>query len=263
MDKDKIKETLSGYLPEIYNEDDPQIAEALKQAQADPELRQHLEDECQFDRDFSEALRAIPVNYEGMQELLDSDHQEKSSQLKKTDKVIPFKSKRRIRLILASVAVMLLSGFLINYFFFPKPVTFPQLTEANTSDFRDHMAYFATQRFTLEKTTPDWNEARNWLVEKKAPVFNAAPEHLAKLKGMGCREIDWNGTKVSLICFLNGKEELVHLFIVDQANLNLKDLAQLQTLKKYHALETKGWSDQEHVYLLVASEEDISLDGIL
>ena len=164
---------------------------------------------------------------------------------------------------MASVALIMLSGVLINYFFYPKPVVFPELNVANSNDFRDHMAYFATQRFTLEKTTSDWAVAYDWLAQRNAPVYNAAPEHLTKLKGMGCREIDWNGTKVSLICFLNGKEELIHLFIVNKASLTNKDLTKLALMERYHELETQGWSDDKCVYVLVGSEKEVSLKGLL
>ena len=168
-----------------------------------------------------------------------------------------------IPLILSVAALLLLTGTAVNYFLFPPAVEFPIVSRASTEDFRDHMAYFATQRFTLDKKSSDLEVSRQWLHERGSPIYKMTPELLVKLKGKGCREIDWNGTKVSLVCFLNGNKDLVHLFVVETANLSLEQLEKIGINTRHHNLETRGWNDNKHLYLLVASDPKISLDNLM
>ena len=60
MDQEEVKIQLAGYRPEIYRDDDPQIAEALRVARADPELNAWLEEEIAFDHKLAATLRKVP-----------------------------------------------------------------------------------------------------------------------------------------------------------------------------------------------------------
>ena len=159
MDREKIKEQLAGYRPGIYAENDPAIADALAAARDDEELSAWLDGELEFDRAFSRLLRGAPVDRAGMAGLMKAET-EQSKTAKKT------KGRRMIPLIATLAAVLLLGGFLVKYFCFPPEVTFPAGSQESISQFRDQMSYYATQRFVLEKTTEDLEEARDWLVEK-------------------------------------------------------------------------------------------------
>ena len=254
MDKEEIKTRLSGYRPDLYDDRDPQIAGALARAKEDPELKAWLEEEIAFDYRFGATLKCTPADRSGLDELLATGRREL---------LVARPRAFRKTALLAAAAVLVLSAISVKYFFFPPPVQFPALGERSASGFRDHMAYFATQRFVLDETTSDLEQARAWLAERDLPVYGTTPSQIARFKGMGCKAIDWNGLKVSLVCFLNKDDELVHLFVINTGVFPRVDPVRLGTLTRRHGLETQGWSDREFVYLLVGSEPGVSLQGLL
>ncbi len=270
MDKEQIKEILSCHRPDQNDQEEALIAEALDQAKLDPELWAAMEDEWKFDRDFTQSLQGIPSNDASKQALLNGIGAGPSTEtsappLEVVGGATKAKTKRiKHPFVWSSVAALLLIATVsIKFFMFPAAVEFPAAQNASMTTFRDHMAFFATKRFTLEKTTDDLEVAKNWLADRKAPVYDATPELLVKLKGMGCREIDWNGTRVSLVCFLNGKDQLVHLFMVAKEDINSQGLAQFGDLKRHHNLETRGWTTDEYVCLLVGADSEVTLEGLM
>ena len=70
MDKEDIKLHLAGYRPELYDDDDPQIAAALAAAKADPELSQWLDEQIAFDREFAASLTGLAPRDEARDSLL-------------------------------------------------------------------------------------------------------------------------------------------------------------------------------------------------
>ena len=80
---------------------------------------------------------------------------------------------------------------------------------------------------------------------------------------MGCREIDWNGTKVSLICFHQENGDVVHLFVVETEGMSEVEMDKLGILDRRNGLETQGWRDEKYAYLYVGSSPEVSLAGLL
>jgi len=258
MDKDEIKQRLSGYLPEIYAEDDPEISEALRLAKEDVELSAWLDEEVSFNQAFGAALGQLPIDdtglAAGMEEFLSS------AETKISD--VPAKRSMR-RLTWAIAAILLLAGVLTKYFVYPPAVQFPEVQTLSAASFRDQMAFFATERFVLDKSTTDLAKAQAWLETKDYPVFDQIPGTIVSFKGMGCKAINWHGSKVGLVCFLNDRKELVHLFIWDADDVDAIDDHDLRKLARAHGLETQGWRDQERHYVYVGADPEVSLAGLL
>lgn len=255
MNKEQVKIHLAGYRPEIYQDDDPQIAEALRIARADPDLSAWLDEEIAFDHALTATLRRTPPNPGGIESILRAAREEKAEPR--------IRRRTAVRLALAVAAVLMLGGFLAKYFLFPAPVTFAGVTSDTVPGFRDAMAYFANQRFVLDQRTSDLEEARRWLVDHKSPVYPDTPENILRYKGMGCKAIDWHGTQVSLICFRNDRDDLVHLFVVDVTDLADADDANLGRLQRFRGLETQGWRNGNLVCLYVGANPEVSLAGLL
>ena len=66
-------------------------------------------------------------------------------------------------------------------------------------------------------------ELRAWLAERGAPSDFELPRGLRDAHGLGCQSYTIYGVKVSLLCFMLGEDQFVHLFVV--ANDALKDPA--------------------------------------
>ena len=120
---------------------------------------------------------------------------------------------------------------------------------------------FATKRFILDETFEDLEDSQHWLESKGHPTFEKVPGQLVQFRGLGCKTINWSGSKVGLICFENSKEETVHLFVVDASTF--AELSPIDHVAVHRGLETGGWRDQDKVFLLVGSAPDVSVAELL
>ena len=116
MTKEEIMTHLSGYRPEIYDDDDPLVAEALKLAGQDPELSEWLDNEIAFDRQFASALGNAPSDQSELESLLSTAEAERSSRSRKRPKVA---------ILLAAAAVILIGAMSVKFFLFPPRFSSP------------------------------------------------------------------------------------------------------------------------------------------
>ena len=149
MNKDQIREILAGYRPELYQDDDPLISESLQAAKADPELSAWLDYQIAVDREISEQLQSLSPPSDGRKTLLEAYHAQQDEE--------GFKNKKRSRRFSckarAIMVLLLLAGAgLVKHFAFPPPVAFAEVANPTSETLREQMAYFASQRFTLDKT---------------------------------------------------------------------------------------------------------------
>ena len=103
-----------------------------------------------------------------------------------------------------AAAVLVVAGLLT----FPRP---PSI-EAAEKD----LAAFLSSDFELTVTGKPLDLLRTWLDEQKVPNGGSLPQQLASIRPEGCRVIDWNGRKASLICFPIAGGEIVHLVIFEK-----------------------------------------------
>ncbi len=265
MDKDQIRQTLSGYRPDLYQDDDPVISASLEAAKADTDLNAWLESEIAFDREFSLALSSVKPPREAKEKLLrlhaNADDQPPSILAG------PTTPKRSPIYKFGAIAALLIFSAILTgkYFLFPAPVEFTAHSSPTEETFREQMAWFASQRFVLDKRFDTNSASANWLRDNHFPAPQSIPGKLVRFQGMGCKKIDWQGQKVGLICFKNEDNEIVHLFIVDRAAISHDpDAARAyDEAFVFHDRETKGWKDDNRLYLLVGSEPGVLVSGLM
>ena len=254
MDKEDIKLHLAGYRPELYDDDDPQIAEALAAAKADPELSQWLDEQIAFDRDFAASLTGLTPRDEARDSLLGGPDEASSAR-----SGFP-------RWPLAAAALFLVCSIAgVKYFLFPPEVQFAHTETKTATTFRQDMAMFANQRFMLDERFKDLGDSQRWLEEQEHPAFEQVPSQLVRYKGLGCKTIDWAGTKVGLICFKNSRDETVHLFIVEKSALAGFETGAptLGKVATHHGLETGGWVEGDTLMLLVGAKPGVRVGELL
>lgn len=254
MDKEEIQLRLAGYRPELYADDDPLIAEALAAAKADPQLSAWLEEQIAFDRDLSASLCELePLSNSRDQLLAEAS-------------ATPASKPRFALWQFAAAALFLICSFAsVKYFLFPAPIEFARTETKTISQLREDMAMFASKRFILDETFTKLEDSQRWLEEQEHPTFDEVPGQLVQYRGLGCKTIDWSGTKVGLICFENSKEQTVHLFVIDAAdfaNLSPAD-SPLHQVVNHHQLETAGWIADGKVLLLVGSGPKVHIGELL
>lgn len=255
MDKDQIRKNLSGYRPELYHDDDPAIAESLRLAKTDPELSAWLQEQIDFDRRVSDTMTSLLPPAGAKESLLEGyrSHQ------------LPRPARRLLPGLAVAAALVISTALVAKYFLMPPPVEFASHPAPTVEVFREQMAFFASQRFVLDQTFDTNAESALWLAEQNYPTIEEIPGKLVNFRGMGCKKFDWQNNKVGLICFRKSSNEIVHLFVLERTALtadktNSRDLDELHV---FHGRQTKGWEDQNHVYLLVGSQPGVEISGIL
>ena len=252
MSDEEAKDILAAYRSDCP--EDATMKQALKLAEDSAELAEWFDAEQAFDQQMREALKAIAIPEKLRETLLDTEV---------ATKVTPFIQRRPVWL--SAAAVFLIAGMLVKYFVFPPAVQFTGEQFSSVDKFRSDMAFYANSRFVLGELTKDLNKAADWLEERDSPVYDQVPEAIVNYEGMGCQTFAWGPQQVSLVCFKNEHEELVHLFVIERADL--EDVATpaspLEELLVEQRLETAGWSDDQHVYMIVGSEPDVKIGEIV
>jgi hypothetical protein len=164
-----------------------------------------------------------------------------------------------------SLAALLVVGLaLIGYIMFPPAVKFAPGDFASVTKFCDDMAFYANSRFVLGKRTPNYEESRDWLKKKGSPIFEVTPENIAAKRSLGCQTFAWGEAQVSLVCFKNDSNQVVHLFVIDRDVFeNMAPPEELQVVQVRHDLETGGWMGEDKLFLLVGSEAEVSIGDLL
>jgi hypothetical protein len=214
MDNEQAKLILHAYRPGGQDAGDPFFAEALEQARLDPELDRWFGEQRAFDEAMGKAVQFVnpPAG------LWDS--------VALTSKVSILPRRRTNRpawrhpgmLALAATLVVLLAVAALM-----RPVTDRDAVHPMT------VATFAKQALdiagsvSLGKMSSNPAELRAWLAERGAPSNFEIPPGLRDVPGIGCQSYTLDGTKVSLVCFMLSRDQIVHLFVVDEGAL--KDAA--------------------------------------
>lgn len=245
MNLNEAKELLLIYRPGTADADGPQIAEALALAKSNPELARWLEAQ----RAQQEALRAkfsqiiVPA---GLKEQIISEFAA-SRGTPATWQSAWF----------ALAALMVLLGILAI-------VWFPRsLPENSLTYYQSEMVRVALGGYEMDMETNDVAPIRTYLAQQHAPDFTL-PTALQHMTLTGCAVREWQGAKVSLICFRTGKplppgKSDIWLFVVDRATVQNVPPTTVPTVAKVNRLMTATWTEGDKLYFLGAEgqEQDI------
>jgi len=127
-------------------------------------------------------------------------------------------------------------------------------------DLRNFLASNIERGFNLDHRTKSPLQAVTWLNNRAAPMGSSLPTAFEQLQSMGCKILDWNGQKISLICMKEGSGEVVHLFVTPLMDCLKDDLAPLRaTHQGYHNMT---WESDDNTYLLFGHEKGQELDSL-
>ena len=239
MDNEQAKLILSAYRPTDEDASDPFFSEALEQSRIDPNLAGWFAAERRFDMLMTKAIRA----------------QEPPEHLRRTlllgNKIVslhqhtkrPFWSRPVSWFALAAaVAIFLGLGVLLQ------PVTKPLMTGPQFA--REVIGLAESGRITLGKMANNTQDLKAWLASQGSPHDFPIPDGLKSYPGMGCQTFVVNGARVSLMCFMVGKDQVVHLFVIDGASL--KDApGSTPSIVREHDQVAATWSSGGKTYLLL------------
>ena len=157
-------------------------------------------------------------------------------------------TRRQFRLALA--AVVLVTGLLAVYWF-------PRHTPEDTlAVYQNQMASAALRGYAMDLLTNDATAIRAYLVQNRAPADFTLTDSLGKTALAGCAIEDWQGKKVSMICFRTGRPlppgvaSDLWLFVADRAAVKNLPAGAGPQLARVNRLITATWTQGDKVYLL-------------
>jgi hypothetical protein len=240
--KDEIRALLSAYRSgELEAEF---FAEAMREAQNDPELAQWLTNEQEFDRAFARAIAAgeVPAGL-------------KARIMAKT-RVNVYRPVWPRRIALAAAAIIVLAVLFSSW----RGLFVPNVSLA---DYRGEMVSFIKIAPPLELETASLERIQNWLGQHEAPVTPRIPPGLRALDPVGCRVLEFRGHKVTLICFRRGPGKLTHLFVIDRSALPKLPTIKGPVFGQEGEWTTAAWQDADHAFLLSAQGDRALLEHYL
>lgn len=252
MNNEDAKLILQAYRPEGEDVGDPFFSDALEQARRDPDLGRWLAEQRAFDDRMRQALQAI-FPPPGLRDAI---------RLTRKVTVFPKKTARPVWQRPGLLALAATIGALLAATILLLPhagrETLQPMTVAGFAkqvlDLKEH------GEISLGKMSNNPAEIRAWLAERGAPSDFELPPGLRSVPGIGCQSFDLGGIKVSLVCFMLGKDQLVHLFVVDKAGLKDESPEIRPALHTENGLAWATWNPGGKSYVLIGvnvSEETL------
>jgi hypothetical protein len=223
---------------------EPQFREALEILKQDPELARWFSREQELDRRLAEKFNAFPVPPELKSRLLAA----------RRIVVTPPRWWRKPAWLAAAAACVALLVTIVA-------LSVGSTDAARFEDFRSYAGAVAGDTGgRLDLMSRDVTALRQWFNGRNAPDDFLIPTGLDGLPSLGCRVLDWNGRKVSFVCFELRNQERVHLFVMDRDSLrNIPSGAARDVAVLNSGVTTLSWSDDRRVYVLAGhqGEEDL------
>jgi hypothetical protein len=245
MNREEARQKLAMLRSDEHDRSDPFFADALAFAASDPELKEWLAREQEFDRVFAEKVNMIHPPA-GLRERIapssgrHSDHRE-------------LWWWRRVAL--AAAAIIVVALILISQ----------RHHRPALDDFRSEMLSFIKLTPPLELESADLDRIEKWTAHAEAPQppKSAIPAGLKALVPAGCRVLSFHGYKVTLICFKRGNGKLAHLLVVDRAALPGLPDKNLPAFEPEADWMTAAWQNGGYAYVLAAQGDRGLLDRYL
>lgn len=236
MKKEEAKEILNAYRRGGRDADDPVFAEALGLARRDPELGAWLAQTQAEDERLAGKLRegiAVPG---GLREAL----------LGLRSMVPPLPWWRRMTWVAPAIAAGLVLLIALG------GVWLKTSPDPDFAQYRLAMVRTLTpEPPALDLRTGDLEQVREWLEQRGGPEDLRLPPGLTEAEALGCRAVDWEGRKVTLLCFELATGRVAHLLVVDRVDIGEAPGMSPQFLETA-GMGTISWTRERWTYLLAS-----------
>ena len=237
MNHDEAKNILLLYRHGTAGADDPQTAEALALAERDRELKDWLVTHCAREYVVREKFREI-VAPAGLKEQIIS---ERAAQ----DRMRAWRKKTALTAVAALLLLVAFGAFWISR---PAP-------EDTLAIYQNQMAGVALRGYAMDVTTNDLVAVREYLARNRAPADFILPAPLRQAALAGCAVEDWQGVKVTMVCFRTRQAPPevasdLWLFIVDQKSVKKSTGGAAPQVAKINRLMTATWVQGDQLYFL-------------
>jgi hypothetical protein len=238
MNNQEAKLILQAYRTGGQDAADPFFAGALEQARQDPELQKWFAEENILNaRQQARLETAIPIPAGLKADLL---------ALRKTVRPAPWWF-QPMKLAAAAVILLSLGAMLLLLSHQPVPLaSFRETMARSSAQMQEHVAF----------ESHDFGKIQQWLQSRNMDTNFNLPATLQGGIPQGCRTVDWNGGKATMICFfVNGQH--MDLFVIDRTSLPDFPENGAPQFAKANGLMTATWASGGKVYLLAGGSKEI------
>jgi len=240
VDNQEAKEILSLYRAGLDEASDPFFAEALAQAQRDPELGRWFKEQSAVDAAVREKFQQIaaPTSLPG--------------QILAERKIVrPAAWWARPTLWAAAAAAIVLAVLVGHLLQQPETPTF--------QSYRKNMAKLVSGEYKMMLETNDLGAIRQFLGKNHGAVDYVLTKEMEKLPAEGCALITWRGQRVSLVCLDRGHDDDLFLFIVDRSALPDSPRSPSAQFARVNNMVTASWTLGDKTYVLASkgAEDDL------
>ena len=245
MDNSKARFVFQSVRPDGADAAEPEFAEALAAAQADPELGRRIAQEQELDRVIASKLASVPIPDGLCDSILARAEVSRSV------------GRRRFVQRLALAACVTLLGVVAATWWSNarRAVSF--------ASYRQEMVARLDGRIQLSFTSQQAEELRQWLAQTRGITGLEIPAGLQHLPAIGCRTWTWNDRPAGLICFLLENGQAVHLLVISRDAVPNPPRPIEPQILHVGNWETASWTQGENVYVLAGKLEREALEKLL
>lgn len=248
MDNEQAKLILSTYRPGGEDASDPIYTKALEQVRRDPELGSWFAGQRRFDQSMQQALQTIQPPAGLRDQLLIN---RRVVRLGEQNQAVRRLWARPTGWLAMAASILVLLG--ISLFYHPADRQSHAMSEAKYVE--SIQTLVGDGQVSLGKMASNTGELRTWLAAQGAPHDFLIPPSLRDLEGMGCQTFIVGDAKVSLICFILDKNQMVHLFVIDEAAI-INPPGQVPSIIRNGDHIAATWSKAGRTYLLTGMNID-------
>ena len=289
MDKEQARFVLRSFRPDGSDCEDPEFTEALKLAHQDLELGQWLAGERTFDAAFAAALAEVKLPVALCKSILDGLAIERGDVPQATDAIdasmigalasIQPPPTLRTELLAAmersgratrpsvfwwrraAIPLAAAAGMALAFYITRQPESQVPRFASVPVEFVEagFIRAYESPQFRLEEQREDHSALITHLKERKLPCPCCLPRGVAKVKGIGCRELVIDGKSGSLICFDGAENGVVNLVIFRREDVR-GELPERQSpsFAQYGAWAVARWADDERVFVLLGKDCNVT-----
>jgi hypothetical protein len=122
--------------------------------------------------------------------------------------------------------------------------------ENRFATFRSRMVKTALRGYAMDLETPDAAQIRHYLGTRNAPSAWVSSPGLDSTPLLGCAVLTWRGNPASMICYGNGSQPELWLFIVDSNSLPDPPGESGFVVERVNRLNTVSWTRNGQTYVL-------------
>jgi hypothetical protein len=242
----EAKLILQAYRPSGEDAADPFFREALEQVERDSELKKWFASEMAWELIIRSRLEtAVPIPRNLKANLL---------ALQKLERPVPWwLNLVKFATATAVVTLAIFAGFMLVRPHGKSLDSFQQNMTLCSLQQEDHVTY----------EPRDLSKIEEWLQGNGMATNFDLPPELQAVGAQGCRVIDWNKQKVTMICFVSEKMgEHLDLFVMENPNGAILREVETPRFAMKNGLVTACWSKHGKFYLLASKNREAIQDAI-